>query len=70
MGNFAGAEIRVVLRVRDNRHTTSATNFYQCVQHFRVSKQRYGCQCLGFLTCTQMLMPAIAHGGCTDNVRH
>ena len=70
MGNLSAAEIRVVLRVRDNRRTTSATHFYQSVQYFRVSKQRYGCQYLGFLTCTQMLMPAIAHGGCTDNVRH
>ena len=70
MGNLSGAEIRVVLRVRHNRRTTSATHFYQSVHYFRVSKQRYGCQCLGFLTCTQMSMPAIAHGGCTDNVRH
>ena len=23
----------------------------------------YGCQCLGFLTCAQMLMYSIAHGG-------
>ena len=36
---------------------------------FFVSKQRYGCQCLGSLTCAQMLMHAIAHGGCTDTVR-
>ena len=36
---------------------------------FRVSRRWYGCQCLGFLTCTQMLMQAIAHGGCTDTVR-
>ena len=28
-----------------------------------------GCQCLGFLTCAQMLMHAIAHGGCADTVR-
>ena len=27
----------------------------------------YGCQCLEFLTCSQMLMHA--HGGCTDTVR-
>ena len=43
--------------------------FYQCVWYFRVSKQRYGCQCLGSLTCTQMLTPAIAHRGFTDTVR-
>ena len=48
---------------------SSATHSYQCVQYFRVSTQWYGCQCLGFLTCTQMLMHAIAHGGCTDTVR-
>ena len=41
----------------------------QCMQYFPVSKQWYGCQCLGFLTCAQMLMQAIAHGGCTDSVR-
>ena len=29
-------------------------------------KQRYGCQSLGFLTCTQMLMHAIPHGGCAN----
>ena len=31
---------------------------------FCVSKQQYGCQCLGFLVCTQMLMHAMAHGLC------
>ena len=34
-----------------------------------VSKQRYGCQRLGFSTCAQMLMLAIAHEGCADTVR-
>ena len=34
-----------------------------------VSRQRYGCQCLGSLTCTQMLMLAIAPKGCIDTVR-
>ena len=48
---------------------SSATHSCQCVQYFRVFKQWYGCQCLGFLTCTQLLMRAIAHGGCTDTVR-
>ena len=37
--------------------------------YFCVSKQWYGCQCLGFLTCAPMLMNAIAHGGYTDTVR-
>ena len=48
---------------------SSATHSYQCVQYVCVSKQCYGCQCLGFLMCSQMLMHAIAHGGCTDTVR-
>ena len=33
---------------------------------FRVSRQWCGGQCLEFLTCSQMLMPVIAHGVCTD----
>ena len=37
---------------------------YQCVQSLRVFRQ-----CLQLLTCSQMLMHAIAHGGCTDTVR-
>ena len=40
----------------------------QCMWYFPVSKQRYGRQLLGFLTCSQMLMLA-AHEGCTDTVR-
>ena len=32
-------------------------------------RQWCGWQCLRFLTCTQTLMHAIAHGGCTDTVR-
>ena len=28
----------------------------------------YGCQCLGFLTCAQMLIDAIVRGGCPDTV--
>ena len=31
---------------------SSATRSYQCVR-FCVFRQRYGCQCLGFLTCSQ-----------------
>ena len=30
--------------------------FLQCVQHLRMSKQWFGCQCLGFFTCAQMFM--------------
>ena len=55
--------------VRHSSHKSSATHSYQCVQYSRVFKQWYNCQCLGFLTYTQMLMHAIAHGGCTDTVR-
>ena len=42
---------------------------YRCVQYFHVSKEWYGCQCLGFLMCVQMLIHATAHGGCTNTVR-
>ena len=41
----------------------------QCGQYFPTSKQWYGCQCLGFLTCEKMLVRAIVHEGCTDAVR-
>ena len=54
--------------VRHNSPKSSATHCYQCVQCFPVSRQWYGCQCLGFLTCRQMLVHAIAHGDCTDTV--
>ena len=56
-------------RVRYSSRKSSATHSYHCAQYFPVSKQWYGCQCLGFLTCTQLLMHAIAHGGRTDTVR-
>ena len=36
--------------------------------YFCVSKQWWGCQCLGFLTCAQMLMHAIAHRGCANTL--
>ena len=54
--------------VRHSSPKSSTTHSYQCVQHFPVSKQWYGCQRLGFLTCAQTLMHAIAHGGCTNTV--
>ena len=62
-------EIQVVLLGKAQQPLSSATHSYQCVQYFPVSKQWYGCQCLGFLTRAQMLMHAIVHGGCTDTVR-
>ena len=40
-----------------------------CMQHFAVSKQWCGCWCLGFVTCAQMLMNAIAHRGCKNTIR-
>ena len=55
--------------VRLSSRKSSATRSCRCLEHFRVSKQSYGFQCWGFLTCAQMLMHAIAHGGCTDTVR-
>ena len=55
--------------IRHSSRKSSPKHSYQCVQYFRVSEQGYGCRCLGFLTCAQMLMHAIAHRGCTDTVR-
>ena len=55
--------------VRCSSHKSGATHSYQCVQYFHVSRQWHGSQCLGFLTCTQMLMYAITHRGCTHCIR-
>ena len=52
-------------QVRHSSRKSSAIHSYQRVQHFLVSKHWYGCQCSGF---AQMLMHAIARGGCTDTV--
>ena len=41
---------------------SSATHSYQCVRYFPVSRQCYGCHCLGLLTCAQMLKHANAPG--------
>ena len=40
-----------------------------CMLYFQESKQWHGCQCLGFLTCTQMLMHVTTHGGYVNTVR-
>ena len=40
-----------------------------CVVFSCVQTMLYDCQCLEFVTCAQMSMHAIAHGGCTDTVR-
>ena len=52
-----------------NSRRNGTTHSYQCVQYFCVSEQWYGCLCLRFLTCAQMLMHAIAHGGCMKTIR-
>ena len=39
------------------------------MKNFRVSKERYVCQCLASLSHAHMLMHVIAHEGCTDAVR-
>ena len=53
-------------RSREN----SATDLCQCVQYVRVSRQWYHCQHLGFVTCVQMLVHAIAQEGCTNTMRN
>ena len=55
-------------RVWHSSRKSSATHSYLCVKYFRVSKQWYSCQCLGFLTLSQMLMHAITDEGSTDTV--
>ena len=54
------------------RHSScesSTTHSCQCVLSFHTSRQCYGCQCLGFLTCIQILMHAVAQAGSTDIIR-
>ena len=67
--NYGDKTCRSDKTCHNSSHKRSATNSYQCVQYICVTKQLYGCQYLGFLTCTQMLMPAIVYGGCTDTGR-
>ena len=51
-------------------HQVTKSNFpLQGLTYSRVSKHWYGCQCLLFLTCLQMLMCAAAHVGSTNIVR-
>ena len=54
--------------VRHSSRKSSATHSYQCVWYCSVSKQWCGCQCWGLLKCAQMMMQAIAPGGCADSV--
>ena len=49
--------------VRHSSRKSNATHSYQCVSYFRVQSVVYGCQCLKFSACAQLLMHAIAHGG-------
>ena len=65
--SFAGYMVRLMW-VRRSSRKSSATHSCRCVQCFHVQKL-VCCQCLGFLTCTQMLMHVTAHGGCTDIIR-
>ena len=52
-------------QVRHINRKSSTTHSHQWVQYFRImSKQLYGCQCLGFLTCPQMLMHAMTGSLC------
>ena len=60
LGKASTAAARAALPI----HTSVCVYFRQCVQ-----TMLYGCQCLGFLTCAQMLMREIAHGGCTDTMK-
>ena len=57
--------------VKHSSRKSSATHSCRCVQYFPVSEHWMvcGCQCSGFLTCTEMLMHAIARASCTDTVR-
>ena len=55
-GNFGS-----LIWLRRSSLRSSASHSCRCVQCFRVYKQWYGCQCLGFLTSTQTLMHAVAH---------
>ena len=47
---------------------SSTTRSYQYVQRFSVSKQWYGCQCLGIVNMCNMLMHVIAHRGCAEKI--
>ena len=49
-GNMGLPHLCKVQQLQEQNYTHS----HLCVQHFCVSKQWYGCQCLGFLTCTDV----------------
>ena len=54
---------RALLPTYHSSRKSNAAHSYQCMQHFCLSKWRYSGQCLGFLTCAQMLMHVIVHRG-------
>ena len=58
----------VDLPLAGNSGKCAGTDSYQCVQYFYVCKEWYGCQCLEFLSCAQMLMHATARVVCTNSV--
>ena len=62
-------EIRVTLPGYGTAAARAALPIPVSVCGIFMSKQCYGCRCLGLLTCTLMLMYAIAQWGCTDTVR-
>ena len=55
-------------RLRLQRPQEQCYPFLTVCAVFSFTKQRCGCQCFRSLTCTKMLMHAIAHKGCTDIV--
>ena len=55
--------------MRHSSCKSSATHFCLYMQYFRGSEQGYGCQCLEFLMCAQIVMHAIARRSCTNTIR-
>ena len=55
--------------MRHSSCKSSATHFCLYMQYFCGSEQGYGCQCLEFLMCAQIVMHAIARRSCTDTIR-
>ena len=56
-------------QVQQSSCWSSPTCSLQCVWCFCASRQRNGCQCLGFLTCVYVLKRVIAHRGFRNTVR-
>ena len=62
--SLAGNSGRLTWVRHSSRESRSMCTVFSCSQ----TVVWYGCQCLGLLTCAQMLVHATAHGGCTDSV--